>query len=92
MVVLWSNAPRRSYQSLLDIPCTIHSILVTRRTIATMKFNNVMPSTEDANTIVDIATANMPTHIDNDLEPFDTCLDDAPSIILAIPANNSGHT
>jgi hypothetical protein len=46
---------------LLDIPCTIHSILVTRRTIATMKFNNVMPSNGDANTIIDIATANMPT-------------------------------
>ena len=36
----------------------------------------------------DIATANMPTPSDNDLEPFETFFDDAPSIILAIPANN----
>ena len=56
--------------------------------MATMKFNKPIPTNGDAKTIVDIPTANIPTPIDNDLEPFDICLDDAPSIILAIPANN----
>jgi hypothetical protein len=73
---------------LPDIACAIHSIPITSRTMAIMKFNKPIPNNGDAKTIVDIATANIPTPIDNDLEPFDTCLDDAPSIILAIPANN----
>ncbi len=73
---------------LPDIACAIHSIPIISRTMATMKFNKPIPTNGDAKTIVDIATVNIPTPIDNDLEPFDTCLDDAPSIILAIPANN----
>lgn len=47
-----------------------------------------MPTNGYAKTINDIATANTPTPINDDLQPFDTCFDDTPSIILAIPANN----
>jgi hypothetical protein len=57
------------------IACAIHSIPIISRTITTMKFNKAMPSNGDTKTIVDIATANMPIPIDNDLELFDTCLD-----------------
>ena len=73
---------------LPNIPCAIHSIPIISRAIATMKFNKTIPNNGDAKTITDIATANMPTPKDNDLELFDMCLDDAPSIIFAIPANN----
>jgi hypothetical protein len=73
---------------LPDIACAIHSIPIISSAIATTKFKNITPSNGDARTIHDIATANMPTPSDNDLEPFETFFDDAPSIILAIPANN----
>ncbi len=46
-----------------------------------------MPGNGDPNTRNDITTTNAYS-IDNDLEPFDKDLDDAPSIILVIPANN----
>lgn len=66
----------------------IHSIPIISKAIATIKFKSTMPTNGDAKTINDIAAANTPTPINNDLEPFDTCFDDIPSIILAIPANN----
>ena len=73
---------------LPDIACAIHSIPIISRAIATIKFKKTMPSNGDAKTIPDITTANIPTPIDNDLEPFETFLDDTPCTILTIPANS----
>ena len=73
---------------LPNVACAIHSIPIISSAIATTKFKKTTPSNGDANTIKDIAIANAPTPSDNDLEPFETFLDDAPSIILAIPANS----
>jgi hypothetical protein len=73
---------------LPDTACTIHSIPIISKATATMKFKSTMPTNGDAKTINDTATANTPTPINNDLEPFDTCFDSTPSTILAIPANN----
>ena len=47
-----------------------------------------MPIDGAANTITDIAIANMPTPIANPLDVFELFLDVDPCMTLAIPANN----
>ena len=74
---------------LPDAPCTILSIPIIKRLIASINVRRNIPSNGFAKTINDTPIDNIPTATRNILDHFEVCLSITPCIILATPINKS---